>query len=136
MPNLGNQIEKCLEKEQLWKKIAQKTVVKIHESYQWRAKLADDVALLKINCITSFILEVITTVKLAETTDHLYNMTSHPRRPTLSLPKPIQIQFLLYKTTACLTQTATTFFVPQMKKNLSKQPLQNIIEWRNGKWWI
>ena len=33
-PNLGNQTEKCLEKEQLWKKVAQKTMVRIHESYQ------------------------------------------------------------------------------------------------------
>ena len=38
----------------------------------------------------------------------------------LSPPKPIPIQSLLYKKTTCLTQPGTAFFVPQMKKNLSK----------------
>ena len=38
----------------------------------------------------------------------------------LSLPKPIPMQLLLYKTTTCLMQSATTFFVPQRKKTLSK----------------
>ena len=38
----------------------------------------------------------------------------------LSLPKPIPMQSLLYKTTTCLMRSATTFFVPQMKKTLSK----------------
>ena len=52
--------------------------------------------------------------------NHLYKITSCLRRPMLSPPKPIPIQLLLYKTTTCLTQSATTFFVPQMKKNLSK----------------
>ena len=32
----------------------------------------------------------------------------------------ILVQSLLYKTTACLTWTAATFFDFQMKKNLSK----------------
>ena len=44
----------------------------------------------------------------------------------LSPPKPIPMQLLLYKTTTCLTRPATTFFVPQMKKNCLKQPLQNV----------
>ena len=37
----------------------------------------------------------------------------------MSPPKQITMQSLLYKTTTCLTQPATTFFVSQMKKNLS-----------------
>ena len=41
-------------------------------------------------------------------------------KPELSLPKQISMQSLLYKTTTCLTRPATTFFVSQMKKNLSK----------------
>ena len=52
--------------------------------------------------------------------DHLYKTTTPLRQPMLSPPKPISIQLLLYKTTTCLTRAATTFFVPQMKKNLSK----------------
>ena len=56
--------------------------------------------------------------------DHLYQMTTRPRRPTLSPTKPIPIQSLLYKTTTYLTLPDTTFFVPQMKKNLSKTPLK------------
>ena len=47
-------------------------------------------------------------------------MTACLRQPMLSLPKQILTQILLYKTNSCLTQPATTFFVPQMKKNLSK----------------
>ena len=38
----------------------------------------------------------------------------------LSLRKQIPMQSLLYKTTTCLTQPVTTFFVSQIKKNLSK----------------
>ena len=38
----------------------------------------------------------------------------------LSPPKQIPIQSLLYKLTAYLMQTATTFFDFQMKKSLSK----------------
>ena len=42
------------------------------------------------------------------------------RRPMLSPPNLIPMQSLLYKTTTCLTLPATTVFVPQMKKYLSK----------------
>ena len=52
--------------------------------------------------------------------DHLYETTTRLRRPTLSLPKQIPIQSLLYKTTICLTRPATTFFISQMKIYLSK----------------
>ena len=38
------------------------------------------------------------------------------RQPMLSLPKQIPTQLLLCKTTTCLMQPATTFFVSQMKK--------------------
>ena len=43
---------------------------------------------------------------------------THLRQSMLSSPKPIPIHLLLYKTTTCLMQPATNFFVPQMKKNL------------------
>ena len=56
---------------------------------------------------------------------HLYIMTTC-LRPILSLPKPIPIKSLLHKTTTCLMQSATTFFVPKWKKNCLK-PLQNFI---------
>ena len=56
---------------------------------------------------------IINTVKPAQTTTSI-------RQPVLSPPKQIPIQSLLYKTTTCLTRPATTYFVPQMKKNLSK----------------
>ena len=52
--------------------------------------------------------------------DHLYKMTTCLRRPMLSLPKQISIQSLLYKMTTCLTRPGTNFFVPQIKKTLSK----------------
>ena len=52
--------------------------------------------------------------------DHLYKRTICLRRPVLSPPKPILKQSLLCKTTTCLTRPATTFFVPQTKKYLSK----------------
>ena len=52
--------------------------------------------------------------------DHLYYATTRLRRPIVSPPKLFPIQLLLYKTTTCLTQPTTTFFVTQMKKNLSK----------------
>ena len=44
----------------------------------------------------------------------------------LSLPKPISIKLLLYKTITCLTWPATTFFVPQMKKNPSKTATEKL----------
>ena len=53
--------------------------------------------------------------------NHLYKTTTCLRRPMLSSPKQISIQSLLYKTTTCLTRPTTTFFVPQMKENLSKR---------------
>ena len=53
---------------------------------------------------------------------HLYKMTTHLRRPMLSLSKQIPIQLLLYKTTTCLTRPVSSFFfISQMKKNLSKR---------------
>ena len=52
--------------------------------------------------------------------DHLYKMTTPLRRPMLSPLKPVFIQLLLYKMTTRLTWLATTIFVPQRKKNLSK----------------
>ena len=52
--------------------------------------------------------------------DHCYKMTTHLRQPVLGLPEQIPIQSLLFKTTTCLTRPATTFFVSQMEKNLSK----------------
>ena len=60
-------------------------------------------------------------------------MTPSIRRPALSLPKQITLQLLPYKTTTCLKQPATTIFAPQIKKICLKQPLQNFIQWRNGK---
>ena len=66
--------------------------------------------------------------------DHLYTTTTRLRRPMLSPPKLVSIQSLMNKAITCLTRPATTFFVPKMKKkNLSKQPLQNFIQRRNGK---
>ena len=50
----------------------------------------------------------------------LYKTATCLRRLTLSPPKQIPIQSLLSKMTTCLTWPATTFFVSQMKKNLSK----------------
>ena len=50
-------------------------------------------------------------------------MTTRLRWPMLSPPKQIRIQSLLYKTTTCLMQPATTFFVSQTKKTCLKQPL-------------
>ena len=38
--------------------------------------------------------------------DQLFKMTTHLRRPMLSLPKSIPVQSLLYKTTTCLTWSA------------------------------
>ena len=52
--------------------------------------------------------------------DQLHKATTRLSRPVLSPPKQIPLQSLLYKTTTCLTRPATTFFVSQMKKNLSK----------------
>ena len=52
--------------------------------------------------------------------NHLYKTTTRLRRPLLSQPKQILMQLLLYKMTTCLTQSATTFFVSQMKKYLPK----------------
>ena len=50
----------------------------------------------------------------------LNKMTTRLRRPMLSPLELIPIQTLLYQTTTCLTQLATTLFVPQMIKNLFK----------------
>ena len=52
--------------------------------------------------------------------DHLDKMIIHLRQPILCPPKQTPMQLLLYKTTTCITRPATTFFVSQMKKNLSK----------------
>ena len=48
--------------------------------------------------------------------NHLYKTTTRLGRPMLTPPKPIPMESLLYKTTTCLTQPATTLFVPEMKK--------------------
>ena len=54
------------------------------------------------------------TVKPAQT-------TTSTRRPIVSLPKQIPIQSLLYKTTTCLTRSATTCLSHKWKKKkLSK----------------
>ena len=53
------------------------------------------------------------------TVKHVQTITSI-RRPILSPPKQIPIQSLLYKTTTYQMRPATTFFVSQMKRNLSK----------------
>ena len=58
--------------------------------------------------------------------DHLHKVTTCLRRPMLSPAKPIPIQLLLYKTTLCLKRPGTTFFVPQMKKKLSKTATANL----------
>ena len=52
--------------------------------------------------------------------EHLCKKTTHLRWTMLSPPKQIPIQSLLHKTTTCLTRPATTFFVSQVKKSLSK----------------
>ena len=52
--------------------------------------------------------------------DHPCKTTTRLRLPMPSPPQRIPAQSLLYKTTACLTRPATTFFVPQMRKSLSK----------------
>ena len=54
------------------------------------------------------------------------------RRPALSLPKQIPIQLLLYKTTICLTQPATTFLSPKWKKTCLKQSLQTFTQQITG----
>ena len=65
--------------------------------------------------------------------DHLYKTNTRLRPSMLTLPKLIPIKSILHKTTTCLTQSATSFFVPQMKKTCLKQPQQNFFQWRNGK---
>ena len=47
-------------------------------------------------------------------------MTTHLRRPVVSLSKQIPLQLLLYNTTTSLMPPVTTFFDLQMKKSLSK----------------
>ena len=42
-------------------------------------------------------------------------MTISVRQPILSPPKQILVQSLLYKTTTCVTQPATTFCLPKEK---------------------
>ena len=49
---------------------------------------------------------------------------THLRRPMLSPPQRIPVQLLLYKTTI---RPATTFFVSQMKKSLSKTTTLNTL---------
>ena len=46
-------------------------------------------------------------------TGWFYNAITHLRRLTLGIPKKIPIRLLLFKTTTCLTQPATTYFGPQ-----------------------
>ena len=63
--------------------------------------------------------------------DHLYKTIIRLWRSTLGPPKPIPVQSFLYKTTTCLTRPATTFFVSQMKKKLSKTKTTttNYVRW-------
>ena len=49
---------------------------------------------------------------------------THLRRPMLSPPQRIPVQLLLYKTTI---RPATTFFVSQMKKSLSKTTTKKLV---------
>ena len=51
--------------------------------------------------------------------NHLYKTTTRLRQPVLSPPQQISIELLLYNTTTCLKQPATTFCLPS-EKNLSK----------------
>ena len=57
--------------------------------------------------------------------NHLYTMTTCLRRPMLSLPKPIPIQSLLYKTTICLATT----FLPVLSPTPNPTPTPTL----NGK---
>ena len=52
--------------------------------------------------------------------DHLCKTSTRRRRPMLSPPEQIPIQWLLYKTTTCLTRPATTFFLSTKWKRPSK----------------
>ena len=58
-------------------------------------------------------------------------MTTCLRQPLLSPPQQIPIQSLLYKMTTCLTQPVITFFVSQMKKNLSKMTTTKLYPAKN-----
>ena len=60
--------------------------------------------------------------------NHLYEIVTGLRQPMLSLPKPIPMQFLLFKTTTCLTQVVTTFFapLPLPPKNEKKNKVINV----------
>ena len=69
-----------------------------------------------LNHILSFIINCSETCLY----NHLYKRTTLLRQPMLSPSKPIPIQLLLYKIATCLMQPATTFFPPQMKKDVSK----------------
>ena len=59
--------------------------------------------------------------------NHLYKMTTCPRRLMLSPPKPIPIHLLLYKMTTCLMQPVATFLSSKWQKPCLKQPLQKFI---------
>ena len=83
------------------------------------AATIESTVVLKVeSTIERGLLEVKKSWKYSQTcsNDHICKTATHLRRPMLSLPKPIPIQLLLYKTTTCLTQPATTCFVPQIKK--------------------
>ena len=60
--------------------------------------------------------------------NHICKMTTGLKQPILSLPKQIPVQYWLCKTTTCLMQPVTTFFVYQMKKSLSKTTTKNFIQ--------
>ena len=72
--------------------------------------------------------------------NHLYTMTTCLRRPMLSLPKPIPIQSLLYKTTICLATTFLPVLSPtptptingKKKKKHSKTATAKILSSRNN----
>ena len=58
-------------------------------------------------------------------------MITSLRQPILSLPKPIPIQSLMYKTTTCLTWPLTTFFVPKWKEMSKTATAKHYLA---GKW--
>ena len=71
------------------------------------------------------------------------SQTTCLRRPMLSLPKPIPMQSLLYKTTICLTTTFLPVLSPtptptpnvkknEKKKKLSKTATAKILSSRNN----
>ena len=100
----------------------------------WMSLTNSSLTMVMTNLI--FIRPLINVKKLYSRTslnNHPHKTTTRLRRPVLSPPKEIPIQWLLYKTTNYLTRPATTFFVSQVKKTCLKRLLQNFTQPRNGK---